>query len=242
MGVNPAQAAPTGPYGRVIERDVRQLAGDGGPLLVREPLSLQTLNAQRSTLNYEDRPASNIRKLIAKNMMASLQNTAQLTHTASFDASNILAYRKLLKNDPALSGVTLTDMVLYAVTRTLPAFPALNAWYMDDSTRLFSDVNLACAVDTDKGLMVPVIFGASDMTLLEISKALKTLAEGCRPENADRRQLHGEQPRAVRNRELHPHPQPAADGYSGREHHHNARARGERRDQTISLHVPLPDI
>ncbi|MDR1691771.1 MAG: 2-oxo acid dehydrogenase subunit E2 [Oscillospiraceae bacterium] len=122
-----------------------------------------------------------MRKTIAKTMTASLRNAAQLTHTASFDAANILEYRKLLKNTPEYSGVTLTDMVLYAVTRTLPAFPALNAWLMEgDVLRTFNDVSLACAVDTERGLMVPVINNASGKSLLELSRELKTLAEGCR--------------------------------------------------------------
>lgn len=123
-----------------------------------------------------------LRKVIAKNMMASLARTAQLTHTASFDATNLQAYRALLKGDGELGGVTLTDMILYAVSRTLPAFPELNAWVLEDGAtmRYFSEVNLACAVDTAKGLMVPVIFGASGLSLLQISKAINGLAEGCR--------------------------------------------------------------
>jgi pyruvate dehydrogenase E2 component (dihydrolipoamide acetyltransferase) len=180
LDADPARAAPTGPYGRVIERDIRALAdtGDDG-----RPMAAPTA--------YTDQPLSNMRKIIAENMMASLRNTAQLTHTASFDASNILACRKQFKNDPELSGVTLTDMVLYAVTRTLPAFPALNAWLTDNVLRVFKDVSLACAVDTERGLMVPVIFGASGMTLPEISKELKTLAEGCRNGTADPKLLSG---------------------------------------------------
>jgi len=168
-GVDPALAAPTGPGGRVIERDIRALieSGGGGEAAVQ-------------TSAYEDKLLSSMRKIIAKNMMASLANSAQLTHTASFDASEIMACRINFKADPKKSGITLTDMVLYAVTRTLPAFPELNAWFMGDFMRYFGEVNLACAVDTDRGLMVPVIFGASDKLLLEISNELKMLAQSCR--------------------------------------------------------------
>jgi pyruvate dehydrogenase E2 component (dihydrolipoamide acetyltransferase) len=113
-------------------------------------------------------------------MMASLQNTAQLTHTASFDVSNILACRKRFKNDPAMSGITLGDIILYAVSRTLKDFPELNAHLLDNTLRVFNEVNLAVAVDTERGLMVPVIFNASQKTLPEISSELKTLAEQCR--------------------------------------------------------------
>ncbi|MCL1855211.1 MAG: 2-oxo acid dehydrogenase subunit E2, partial [Clostridia bacterium] len=183
--IDPALATPTGPEGRVIERDIRTLL-EHGVQHTATPAPVTPVPHAASAAAYEDRPMSYLRKIIAKNMMTSLAQTAQLTHTASFDATGILAYRSLLKEDPLTSGVTLTDMVLYAVTRTLPAFPELNAWVLEDGgvLRYFSEVNLACAVDTEKGLMVPVIFGASGLSLLRISQALKELAEGCRAGNA----------------------------------------------------------
>jgi len=178
--VDPILASATGPEGRIIERDIRTLIENGGGKAVGKPAAAQAAPAQAPAAEFTDKPLSNMRKVIAKNMMASMTTTAQLTHTASFDATNIQQYRKLLKVDTELSGVTLTDMILYAVTRTLPGFPELNAWLMGDTMRVFSDVNLACAVDTDKGLMVPVIFGANKLSLFDISKQLKTLASGCR--------------------------------------------------------------
>ena len=172
-----ALAAPTGPEGRIIERDVRALLKNGTAVSRAEKSAESELP---SITEYEDRPLSTIRKTIAKNMMESLQNAAQLTHTHSFDATEIQNYRNIVKKSEDLAGITLGDMILFAVTRTLPAFPELNAWFMGNSMRLFSAINLAVAVDTEKGLMVPVIFGASEMSLLEISKELKNLAEGCR--------------------------------------------------------------
>lgn len=169
LGVNPALATPTGPEGRVIERDVRAVYDSGA---ARKPAA--------PSVPYQDKPLTHMRKIIAKNMMQSLHNTAQLTHTASLDASKLLAARKRYKDDAKMSGVTLGDMVLYAVTRTLPDFPALNAWLLDETLRVFSDVNLAVAVDTERGLMVPVIFAASGLTLPEISEQVKTLAEQCK--------------------------------------------------------------
>ena len=189
--IDPASAAPTGPSGRVIERDVRAFVNartENERAGITESI---TPAHDIQTVDYQDKPLSGIRKTIAKTMSASLAASAQLTHTASFDATRVLEYRGLLKNHPELNGVTLTDMVLYAVTRTLPAFPALNAWLMGDTMRVFSEVNLACAVDTERGLMVPVIFGASKKTLLEISRELKTLAEGCRGGGIDPKLLTG---------------------------------------------------
>ena len=79
------------------------------------------------------------------------------------------------------AGITLGDIVLYAVSRTLLNHPDLNANMLDDnSIRHFKHVNLGVAVDTPRGLMVPTIFAADTMSLLEISKAVKELAAECR--------------------------------------------------------------
>ena len=187
--VDPALATPTGPEGRVIERDVRALIQGGGGARSLQGGASPAQPAPQA--EYEERPLTTIRKTIAKNMLASLQNTAQLTHTHSFDATNLLDYRKTVKGSEDLAGITLGDMILFAVSRTLPAFPDLNAWLIESSLRVFKEVNLAVAVDTEKGLMVPVIFGASKMSLLEISKEVKALAGGCREGGIDPSLLSG---------------------------------------------------
>jgi pyruvate dehydrogenase E2 component (dihydrolipoamide acetyltransferase) len=158
-GADPKLAVPTGPDGRVIERDIRASAEAADP------------SARQETRAYKDAPLSNFRKIIARNMMISLQNTAQLTHTASFDASAILCKPK---------GMTLTDIILYTASRVLKGFPALNAHLLGDTLRSFEEVHMAVAVDTERGLMVPVIESASEKTLGEISDELRTLAKQCR--------------------------------------------------------------
>ena len=182
LELNPLSATPTGAEGRVIERDILALLDAPPPpaAIAKGPAAVDLQPLAPEPAGYEDIPLSNMRKVIARNMTTSLRNSAQLTHTASFDATNIMECRALLKKDETFSDISLTDMVLYAVSRTLPAFPALNAWLTGDTMRVFEDVNLACAVDTERGLMAPVIFGASKMSLPEISLALKTLAGQCR--------------------------------------------------------------
>ncbi len=182
-GVDPALATPTGPNGRVIERDVRNLMENGAPAIATAPAA----NAAPAVTEaeYEDVKFSGIRRAISKSMHTSLSTMAQLTHNTSFDASAILAYRKLLKNaGDDYAGITLGDIVLYAVSRVLKNHPDLNAHMLDDNTiRLFKSVNLGVAVDTPRGLMVPTLFNADKMSLLEISKAVKTLAAQCREGN-----------------------------------------------------------
>ncbi len=188
-GVDASMATPTGPNGRIIERDVRAIM-DNAPASAPAKAAAPVKVAEEE---YKDVKFSGIRKAISKTMHTSLSTMAQLTHNTSFDASAILAYRKQLKAmGGEYAGITLGDIVLYAVSRTLLNHPDLNAHMLDDNTiRLFSHVNLGVAVDTPRGLMVPTIFHADEMSLLEISKAVKELAAECREGNISPDKLSG---------------------------------------------------
>ncbi|MBQ8186149.1 MAG: 2-oxo acid dehydrogenase subunit E2, partial [Clostridia bacterium] len=200
-GVDMTKVVPTGPHGRIIERDINKaldagfvattsLVEDflaGKPVVVEEaapaveevkeaPVAAAPADDFRA---YTDEPMSNIRKVIAKSMHASLSEMAQLTLNASFDATNLLAYRAKLKaNGEALglSKITINDMILFAAARVLPNYPEINANLIDNTFRKYKHANIGMAVDTDRGLLVPVIFGSDTLTLAELSAQAKTLA------------------------------------------------------------------
>ncbi len=127
---------------------------------------------------------SNMRKLIAKSMYNSLQNSAQLTHMLGADARKIQALRKKAKKafeeGKIDANVTINDFVCYAVIRALQKFPKVNSHCLGDAMRLFNTVNLGCAVDTERGLMVPCVKHAEDLNITGLSKALKQVADDCR--------------------------------------------------------------
>ncbi len=191
-GVDASLATPTGPNGRIIERDVRTLM-DNPAAAKTAAETAASASSVAPEAEYEDVKFSGIRRAISKSMHTSLSTMAQLTHNTSFDATEILKYRKLLKaTEGECSGITLGDIVLYAVSRTLLNHPDLNAHMLDDNNiRLFKHVNLGVAVDTPRGLMVPTIFHADEMSLLEISKAVKELAAQCREGNISPDKLAG---------------------------------------------------
>ena len=193
-GVNAAEAVGTGPNGRIIERDVQTLIANK-PAVAAAPVAsaapapaaapapvAAAAPAAAAEAEYKDVKFSGIRRAISKSMSTSLHTMAQLTHNTSFDATAILNYRKQLKAAGGeYAGITLGDIILYAVSRTLLNYSDLNANMLDDNNiRLFSHVNLGVAVDTPRGLMVPTIRHADEMSLLEISKAVKQLAAECR--------------------------------------------------------------
>ena len=203
-GADLLKAVPTGPNGRIIERDVQKLVDMGltvSPAAkanytnavegsgINGKVTVADLNAPTVASSaveapvapvsaYEDVKLPNIRKVIAKSMHASLSNMAQLTLNTSFDATKLMALRANLKNGAeklGLANITLNDMVLFAVSRVLLNHKDLNAHYYDDYMRYFTNVNLGVAVDTKRGLMVPTVFAAEKLTLNELSKAAKTV-------------------------------------------------------------------
>ena len=178
-GVDAALAVSSGPEGLIIERDIKKLLDEGVQPGAKAP-AVQQAQAPIGAAGFEDIPLSVMRRTITKNMMASLATMAQLTHTSSFDATDILAYRAKCKQDPQMSFVTIGDMVLYAVSRTLAQFPDVNAHFMGDFIRHFGGVHLGVAVDIPGGLIVPVIRDADKKSLLEISNELKALAQKSR--------------------------------------------------------------
>jgi pyruvate dehydrogenase E2 component (dihydrolipoamide acetyltransferase) len=175
-GVDFSHLTGTGPNGRIIIMDIENALKTG----VTSP----TTARQKTVAEFSDQPLSNVRKIIAKAMHASLQNSAQLTHHMSADVRHLLEARQKIKNDLA-SGtgkqdITLNDMICWCVIRALKKFPEANSHFLDDRIRTFNKVHLGLAVDTSRGLMVAAIKNADDMDLMQLSKGLKSTAEACR--------------------------------------------------------------
>lgn len=171
QGVDASLAMPTGANGRVMERDVYRLSEQG-------PQQTAVKHEASGSADYTEERLSNVRKLIARTMHESLSNMAQLTNHTSFDATNLLEARKSFKAKGR--DITINDMILYAVSRSLLNHPYVNAHFLGDSMKLFRSVNLGVAVDTDRGLLVPTLYNADKKSLSEISNETKELIAAAR--------------------------------------------------------------
>jgi pyruvate dehydrogenase E2 component (dihydrolipoamide acetyltransferase) len=156
---------------------VKAEAPKAEPAKTAEPAKAEAPKAA----DYEDVKIPNIRKVISRSMHASLSTMAQLTLNASFDATNILEFRRQLKevkDKLGLANVTINDIILYAVSRTILNYKDCNANFIEDGTvmRYFKNVHLGIAVDTPRGLMVPTLRDANLKSLNQISVEAKALA------------------------------------------------------------------
>jgi len=176
-------AIPTGANHRIMEADIQRVL-DAGRFVPH------AVNVAVDT-DYEEVPLSKIRKVIARSMHASLENSAQLTLHSSFDASNIVAFRKRLKEKPSATNLTITDIMIYAVSRVLLEHRKLNAHWADDRILLFHNTHIGIAVDTPRGLLVPTVFHANKMSLPELSEHVKSLTGSARQGAIAPDLLHG---------------------------------------------------
>ena len=138
-----------------------------------------------SSLRGTTQPMSRLRKVIADRMLESLQTSAQLTTVIEVDVTRIAALRDRVKRDfAAREGVGLSFLPFFsrAAIEALGAYPQLNAALdMASGTITYhGDVNLGIAVDTDRGLLVPVVHGAQDLNVAGLARRIADVAERTR--------------------------------------------------------------
>jgi pyruvate dehydrogenase E2 component (dihydrolipoamide acetyltransferase) len=176
----------SGPNGRIIVRDIEEAetSNHKADIIVSAVSNMPIASGS----DFTEIPLSNIRKLIAKSMYASLQNSAQLTHHTTADARKILALRasyKIKYEKGEIPNISLNDMVCYATIRAIEKMPAINSHFLGDRIKNFRKVHLGIAVDTERGLMVPVIRNADDLKLKALAAQIRFVAESCRKGNID---------------------------------------------------------
>ena len=198
LSVTLAGLTGTGPGGRIIERDVLAAGVLAAGALAAGSGARPRPAAPEPAAADQVIPVRGARRLVAERMHASLRDTAQLTMTSYADATRLLQLRAAFKTaDPQfeMSGVTLNDLLLFAVARTLTEHPEINATCRDGESGLeivrSAAVHLAFAVDTPRVLMVPVIRDAAGLRVRELSKRAADLAERCREGSVTPAELSG---------------------------------------------------
>jgi len=192
LGIDFQSIKGSGPHGRIIARDVKAVSKAETPKTVatsapvNKAASAVVLEAGE---DFEVKSIPNIRKLIATAMHQSLQNSAQLTHHMSADARQLMKLRKKFKKQleagEIKQNITINDLVCYAVIRALEKFPQANTHFLGDKMKWFKKVHLGLAVDTDRGLMVPALKNADELSISGLSTRLKELSTAARNGNVN---------------------------------------------------------
>lgn len=129
---------------------------------------------------YFTLPVSGLRRSIARNMAAAWQ-VPRVAQSLEANAAIVLGMRAALQASVAdATKVTLTAYVVRAAALTLRDHPRINANMVADEIRVYKDVNISVAVSLDDGLTVPVLRQVDQKSIIDISREIKSLAEGAR--------------------------------------------------------------
>lgn len=171
-GVDLSRAEPGGTGGRIRERDV---------------MAIEVRAAGTATL-----PVPNLRRIIAARMMQSKQSTAPVTLHARCDASRLVLLRRELREALGADKTpSYNDIIAKVVARALARHPMLAARWEDDRILLPDTFNIGLAVDTEQGLLVPVIKDVGNIPLASVARKSRELVEGARSRRVSPDDLQG---------------------------------------------------
>jgi pyruvate dehydrogenase E2 component (dihydrolipoamide acetyltransferase) len=134
-------------------------------------------------------PMRSIRAVIAERMLQSALSTARVTLTAETDATALVDLRAELDEDGV--AVSYNDLLLYILGRALRDHPRINASIEGDSIKVWRRIHVGLAVDTDRGLLVPVVQDVDRKGLAELALETRALAERAQAGQSSPDELQG---------------------------------------------------
>ncbi|MEY4280373.1 MAG: hypothetical protein RL313_636, partial [Actinomycetota bacterium] len=198
LGVNLASVKGTGIGGRIRKEDVEaaaprsSAAASSAPAAVKAPAASSVVAT--SPLRGTTVTMSRLRKVIAARMVESLQVSAQLTTVIEVDVTKIARLRDRSKATfEAREGVKLSFLPFFAVAvcEALKQHPVLNSSVEGDQIIYHGAEHLGVAVDTDRGLLVPVIHNAGDLNMGGVARKIADLAARTRDNKVSPDELGG---------------------------------------------------
>jgi 2-oxoglutarate dehydrogenase E2 component (dihydrolipoamide succinyltransferase) len=194
-GVDLSTVKGTGVGGRIRKQDViaaaeaakaaAQAAAPVAPAAAAAPAAVKAPSVEPSPLRGQTVKMTRMRKVIGDNMMKALHEQAQLSSVVEVDVTRLMRLRARAKDSfAAREGVKLSPMPFFvkAAAQALKAHPVVNARIneAEGTITYFDSENIGIAVDSEKGLMTPVIKGAGDLNIAGIAKKTAELAGAVR--------------------------------------------------------------
>jgi pyruvate dehydrogenase E2 component (dihydrolipoamide acetyltransferase) len=187
LEVDLSEVSGSGPGGRITIEDVEKAASGGGNTAARDSAAV---DASSQPLPGKRVPFTGVRKAIADAMSASQRSAAAVTLTADVDCSPLVEARKSGKGKREHE-VSYNAIFIDVVASTLKQFPYMNARLEDDSIIILEEINIGLAMDSEQGLVVPVIQRADRLSLEQIEQRIRELIDKIRNRGATPDDFHG---------------------------------------------------
>ncbi|TQJ32119.1 2-oxoglutarate dehydrogenase, E2 component, dihydrolipoamide succinyltransferase [Microbacterium sp. SLBN-146] len=180
QGVDLASVKGTGVGGRIRKEDVLKAAEAPAPQASSAPAATPTeAVVEVSPLRGTTQKMSRLRKVIAERAVASMQATAQLTTVVEVDVTRLAAYRDAVKAEfQQKTGDKLSFLPFFAIAaiEALQTYPVINATVDGDNIVYPPSENVSIAVDTERGLLTPVVRDAAGKSIAELAREIADLA------------------------------------------------------------------
>jgi pyruvate dehydrogenase E2 component (dihydrolipoamide acetyltransferase) len=191
LGIDISQVKGTGLDGRVTEQDLRRFSEERG----KKP-EITKIARKYDLYGYiEAVPMKGVRKSTAKRMVESSRTAVNVTHMDEADVTYLVKIREREKQFSEKQGVHLTfiPFVMKAVIAALKQYSYLNSSVDDEHEEIILKkyYNIGVAVDTDEGLIVPVVKGADQKSILKIAQEIQELSQKTRSRTVDLADLKG---------------------------------------------------
>ena len=177
QGVDLASVTGTGVGGRIRKEDVLKAAE--APATPTSAAEAAPVEVEVSPLRGTTQPMSRLRKVLAERAVASMQSTAQLTTVVEVDVTKLSQYRDRVKKDfQAKTGDKLSFLPFFALAaaEALQTYPIINSTVDGDKIVYPATENVSIAVDTERGLLTPVLRDAASKSLAQIAHEIADLA------------------------------------------------------------------
>jgi len=180
-GVDLSNITGSGVGGRIRKQDVLAADAAAAPAGVSAPAAAKPLEV--SPLRGTTVPMTRLRKVVAERAVISMQSTAQLTSVVEVDVTNVANFRAKVKDEfLEKTGNKLSFLPFFALAsaEALQAFPIINSTVDGDSIVYPAQENISIAVDTERGLLTPVIRDAAKLDIAGFAAQIADLAERTR--------------------------------------------------------------
>lgn len=189
-GIDVSRIIGTGVGGRIRKDDILAAAGQASqPAALAAPTTVAASDLRGTSV-----PMSRLRKVIAERAVASMQQTAQLTSVVEVDVTEVAELRAVVKDQfVAATGVKLSFLPFFvkAAAEALQVFPIINAIVDGDNIVYPASENISIAVDTERGLLTPVLKSVGELNIAQIAAAVSDLAERTRTNKLSPDELAG---------------------------------------------------
>ncbi|WP_272023872.1 pyruvate dehydrogenase complex dihydrolipoamide acetyltransferase [Olleya namhaensis] len=185
--INLSQVKGSGENGRIVKRDIENFTPSAAVAQSSAPVAKFVASGQE---DFDEKPNSQMRKAIAKNLAKSKFTAPHYYLNVEFDMDNAMAFRTQYNSIPDTK-ISFNDMIVKACALALRQHPQVNSQWFDDKMRLNNHVHIGVAVAVEDGLLVPVVKFANEQSLPQIGAAVRDFAGRARKKKLSLDEMEG---------------------------------------------------